>query len=1201
MSRLALHLLGPPHIEIDGVPVQVDTRKAIALLAYLAVTGESFRRASLANLLWPEYDRTRGRAALRRTLYALRKALGGAWLEVDQEVIGLAPSVDPLTGAEEMPWVDVEQFHRLLAACETHGHSPSAVCPACVAPLTEAVTLVRGDFLAGFSLRDSFHFDDWQFFEADALRRELAGALERLVRWHAAQREFEPAAALARRWLALDPLNELAHVALMKLYTWSGQRPAALRQYKECVQVLEDQLGVPPQEMTTQLCQAIEEGRAPPLPTPDPSPDIPSRLPPFLAGEEGVQRPVFVAREHELACLDRFLDGVLASRARVVFVTGDAGTGKTALIQEFALRAQAAHPDLIVAWGHGNAHTGMGDPYLPFREVLGQLCGDVEAQWAAGAMTGEQARRLWYLLPLTVVALVEAGPDLVDLFVPGAALARRAAAFVPLGSAWLGRLQEMVAHRQAGAGNPELRQSALFEQYTQVLRALAGQRPLLLALDDLQWADRGSINLLFHLGRQIGGSRVLIVGAYRTAEVALGRLAFPLLGGLEGPGEGGPARWERHPLEPVVNEFKRTFGEIEVDLDRAEGRQARGRNFVQALLDSEPNRLGDRFRQMLYRHTRGIPLFTIELLRGMQERGDLVQDQEGWWVEGPALDWETLPARVEAVIAERIGRLPGPLRDLLTVASVEGETFTAEVVARVRGTDEGETVRFLSDMLDRKHRLVGARGIRQLDGQRLSRYRFRHILFQKYLYNRLDPVERAHLHQAVGTMLEALYAEGAEATATIEAGAAQLARHFEAAGLVEKAVEYLRQAGERAQGLYANEEAIGFFRRALALLEATRPAEFSIRWEQGTAARLHEHLGDVLAWTGDHGTARAAYQAALAHLPAEEPLDQANLYRKTGYTWRVQRRYDQALQAYDLAQAALGQESAEAGADWWQAWVEIQLERIWMYYWLGQWREMAELAKLRPLVEEHGTPTHRVYFLTAIAAMNDRRDRYVVSEETLDLCQAAVNISQASGKPSAIISARFDLGFNQLWRGDLEPAERHMQAALALAEETENIVQQSRCLTYLTILYRKRGRLNKTHQYASRSLAAAKAGQMIEYVGTARANLAWVAWREGSLAQAESEGRAALEVWQQLPVGHSLCPFRWTAIWPLVAVAAAQGQTCAAAEMLEGLLDPSQQPPPEALVAVVEKAVRAAKNEESEALSPCLGQALALAGELGYL
>ncbi|MFB0537260.1 MAG: hypothetical protein ACETWR_20040 [Anaerolineae bacterium] len=298
------------------------------------------------------------------------------------------------------------------------------------------------------------------------------------------------------------------------------------------------------------------------------------------------------------------------------------------------------------------------------------------------------------------------------------------------------------------------------------------------------------------------------MGAYRPAEVALGR-----------PSTSSGQR-ERHPLEPVVNEFKRHFGDIAVDLGQAEDRQ-----FVDAFLDTESNRLDITFRQTLYRQTGGHPLFTVELLRGMQERGDLVQDGEGRWVEGPALDWETLPVRVEAVIAERIGRLPERLQDTLTLASIEGETFTAEVIARVRAADEGEVVGRLSGELDRRHRLVSAQGVLRTDpalsgtkgGQRLSVYRFRHILFQRYLYNSLDQVERAHLHQAVGTALEALYGEE---VGEIAAVAPQLARHFQEAGIGEKAVAYLHQAGDRALRMSAHQEAIAHFTQGLELLEA---------------------------------------------------------------------------------------------------------------------------------------------------------------------------------------------------------------------------------------------------------------------------------------------------------------------------------------------------------------------------------------------
>ncbi len=1206
VSRLALYLLGPPRVERDGLPIQVDTRKAIALLAYIAVTGESHRRASLVNLLWPEYDRTRGRAALRRTLYALTKALDGAWLDVDREEIGLDPSADI--------WLDVDQFRRHLVGCEAHGHPTAQVCPACLDPLTDAVALYRGDFLSGFGLKDSANFDDWQFFQADGLRRELGGALERLVLWHSAQREFESAVGYARRWLALDPLDEQVHRQLMLLYAWTGNRSGALRQYEECVRVLEDQLDVPPEEATAELSKAIEEGCAPPPRTPDRLADLPPSAPSFLEGEEPVERPIFVARDRELAQLDGFLDTALTGRGQVAFVTGDAGCGKTALIQEFAWRAQAAHPDLVVTWGHGNAHTGAGDPYLPFREVLGLLTGDVEAQWAAGAMTGEQARRLWHLLPLTVQALVGAGPDLIHLFVPGAPLVERAEAFKPWpgGSIWLTQLKNLAARQAAASGNPNLQQSALFEQYSQVLRALASQRPLLLALDDLQWTDGGSINLLFHLGRQMGGSRILIVGAYRPADVALGRPASPLLagqavtavaGGTEEARERDPLARERHPLEPIVNEFKRTFGDIVVDLEQAEGQR-----FVDAFLDSEPNRLGAAFREALYQHTGGYPLFTVELLRGMRERADLVEDGEGRWVEGPSLDWETLPARVEAVIAERIDRLPERLRDILTVASVEGETFTAEVVARVGATDEGETIRSLSRTLDRMYRLVSARGILRVDGRHLSRYRFRHILFQKHLYNSLDSVERVHLHHAVGTFVETLYGEGAEELGAIEAGAAQLARHFQEAGIADKAVKYLRQAGERAQRLYANEEAVDHFRRALALLEEASPDGSWRDWQREIASQLYESLGDVLEWTGEHDEARAAYGGALAHLPKGDRFWRARLHRKTGNIRRLQRRYEGALQAYDLAETMLGPEPAEAAPEWWQEWVQIQLERMWMCYWLGQWREISGLAdQVHSVVEQQGTPTQCISFFLALATMYSRRDRYLVSEETLAFCQTAVAISQETENLSEIAWARFVLGFNQLWYGDLDGAEKQMLTALALAERTGDVVHQSRCLTYLTIVYRKRGELDKARHSASRSLAVATAGQMLEYMGTAQANLAWVAWREGNLAQAQERGQTALELWQQLPAGHSSCAFQWTALWPLLGTALApdkavsEEEVAQACEFARALLEPTQQRLPDELTMILDQAVKAREEDALETCRTYLHQARELAQEMGYL
>jgi predicted ATPase len=182
-----------------------------------------------------------------------------------------------------------------------------------------------------------------------------------------------------------------------------------------------------------------------------------------------------------------------------------------------------------------------------------------------------------------------------------------------------------------------------------------------------------------------------------------------------------------------------------------------------------------------------------------------------------------LPARIEAVIAERIGRLTQPLQAALRVASVEGEVFTAEVLARVVGTGDREMVQRLSHELDRRHRLVRAQAIERLGVQRVSRYRFRHNLFQQYLYDNLDQVERAYLHEDVGNILENLHGDQAgltEARPGMGALAVQLAWHFEEAGIPEKAIGYLHRAGERAVQLSAYQEAVAHLARALALLMA---------------------------------------------------------------------------------------------------------------------------------------------------------------------------------------------------------------------------------------------------------------------------------------------------------------------------------------------------------------------------------------------
>jgi predicted ATPase/DNA-binding SARP family transcriptional activator len=324
MATLNIYLLGSPRIDLDGQSVAFERNKAAALLAYLAMENGAHGRETLAALLWPEYDHERAYAYLRRTLWSIHEALGDGWLEAGREQIALLRSPDLR--------LDVAYFWDALEECSQHGHSVDQVCGRCIQPLEQAVVFYRGDFMTGFSLRDSAGFDEWQYFQSEKLKSELASALRRLANAYTAQGAYDQAVMAGRRWLALDLLNEEAHRQLMLVYAQAGQRNAAVRQYQECQRILMDEIGVEPQQETTQLFESIKTGDL--VGTAHLAANVPSATLTVPPAKLPYPTSPFIGRVQELDEIDKLLN---QPECRLLTLLGPGGIGKT------RLSIQAAH------------------------------------------------------------------------------------------------------------------------------------------------------------------------------------------------------------------------------------------------------------------------------------------------------------------------------------------------------------------------------------------------------------------------------------------------------------------------------------------------------------------------------------------------------------------------------------------------------------------------------------------------------------------------------------------------------------------------------------------------------------------------------------------------------------------------------------------------------------------------------------------
>lgn len=691
-------------------------------------------------------------------------------------------------------------------------------------------------------------------------------------------------------------------------------------------------------------------------------------------------------------------------------------------------------------------------------------------------------------------------------------------------------------------------------------RAILGERvPRLLILDDLQWCDRDSLEWLHYLLRFDPHAPLLVVGTLRAGESRTPGLDA-CLAGLRRDG--------------LVAEIE--IGPLDAASTTALAEHVAGRSLDATL--AEP----------LYQGSEGNPLFVIEMVQAgiMQENGHFRERWSADHVSAGGTAWQPLPAKVRQILERRLAQLSPAARDLAELAATIGRRFGYITLHAAADMPESMLIRSLDELW--QHRLVREQG----NGQ----YDFSHDKIRETAYTAMSEARRRLRHRQIAQALNSIHA------GALDAVSGQIGRHFELAGLAAPAITCYCRAAEASQRVYdAKDDAIGYYRRALALL-GDPPHDPAM------AAQIWERLGDVLHLTAQYAAAREAYLRVLACTGAADPVVRAGLHRKLGNTWREERAYAMARRVYDTALQLLGEEAVrQAGSEasekrWWQEWIDLRLEIVQTHYWVGESQLAVEqMEAMRAQVDRYATALQRVNFFAQYATLRWQHERFAPTPQTeayLREAQRAVTESpEAQQTPSVI----FRLGFLFLWHDMLAEAEEKMLAALTWAENSIDLTLQVRCLVYLGVVYRRQDRPEDVRACADRALELATDAHMPEYVATARANLAWLAWRAGNLAAVDLHGRAALALWAELTPGHPSTPYQWTALWPLLAADLDRGRFDQAVADARTMLLPTQQRLPAVMADPLARALDAHEAGDLLTARQWLQRALEAARKQNYL
>jgi DNA-binding SARP family transcriptional activator len=971
MSRLNLALLGTPNVRHAEHILRFRTRKELALLIYLVVEGGLHSREKITALFWPESDEPQGRATLRRTLADLRTTLEDttkpAHLIVERDVLGFNSKSD-----FDLDLQLLESAYASVRRSSTAQESTSNAPHSLLNQLRHAASGYRGRFLEGFSLSDAPDFDDWVGLQREVWHQRISVVLDQLSRLQMDEGEISGAIEVANRWIALDPLNEFAHRRLIELHLAAGHRNGALRAYEILRLRLLEELHARPSAETEALVASIRSGaQANQAASVKPRPATitePSMLREVVS--PGALSGPLVGRTSEYVQLIEAYRATELGRPQVVLLRGEAGIGKTRLALEFLTWTVEQGADVL----QGRAFEASGRlPYQPLVEALRKR---IERENAPDDLLSDPwLAELSRLLP----ELRDRYPDLP----------------VPTEDETTARIR-------------------LFEAVVRLGEALAERAPVVLFIDDTQWADTASLDVLHYAGRRWmeGHTPILMLLSLRTGALTTAHDLTTWLTGME------------RDLQAV----NLTLGTLTLDETL---------QLLRALRTTHAEILAE----WLFAQTGGQPFYALETLKALLERGLLRWRRladGGWGIEYEPATFDTsqlrhfLPPGVREVIRSRLDQLTPNAFALLVAGAVLGHNFTFERACQVAGLRENEGLPLLDEVLTKRLLQEAAGEAGEPFIATSGTYFFTHDKIRAVVYTEAGKARRSIFHRRA---LEGLQAASAPP--------GELAHHAFAAGLTEQGFHFSLAAGDDALRLFAVRDAISSYEQARQII-TSRP-ELQLKLSPAEVQHLYTQLGRAYEFMDEWGQAGSVYQAMLEGAQASGRPAMEGIALNRLATLAVHEGYD-SQRASQFMQAAL-QAAERSGDSLLLAEIEWNLAQL-SFYRSDPISGTVHGERALLLARELGQQELIARSLNALAYTKKALARW---EETESCAEEGRDLYRALGNRAMEADCLCLLALAKINTGRTVEGIHDAQAALSICQEIENAWGQLNCTYHLAM------------------------------------------------------------------------------------------------------------------------------------------------------